>query len=41
MVSWMYNTAENAKTVFMHFAAIMLYGHRSLCVYGQIGHYRT
>jgi len=37
----MYNTAENAKTVFMHFAAIMLYGHRSLCVHGQIGHYRT
>ena len=37
----MYHTAENAKTVFMHFAAIMLYGHRSLCVHGQIGHYRT
>ncbi len=40
MVSWMHNTAKNTKTVFMPFTAIVLYGHRSLCVRGRIGHYK-
>jgi transposase InsO family protein len=39
MVSWMYNTSKNAKTVFIHISAVMLDGHWSLRVHGQIGHY--
>jgi cold shock CspA family protein len=39
MVSWMYNTSKNAKTVFMHISALMLAEHWSLCVHGQIGYY--
>ena len=31
---------ENVKTVFMHFMAVMLCWHQSLCVHGQIDHYR-
>jgi hypothetical protein len=36
----MYNTSKNAKTVFMHISAVMLNGHWSPYVYGQIGHYK-
>jgi hypothetical protein len=38
MVSWIYNTANNAKSVFMHFSEVMLHG-LSLCVHCQIDHY--
>jgi len=40
MISLMYNTAKNAKTVFVHFSAVMLYEHWSLCIHYQIGHYK-
>jgi hypothetical protein len=40
MVSWMYNTSKNAKTVFMHISAVMLDGHWSLRFHGQIGYYK-
>jgi hypothetical protein len=39
MVSWIYNTENNAKSVFMHFSEVMLHG-LSLCVHCQIDHYR-
>jgi hypothetical protein len=40
MVSWIYNTANNAKTVFMHFFGVMLHG-LLLCVHCQIDHYKN